>query len=571
MNTLIARKQRNLALKAEAKPDQRIGGLFPLICQKEWMMQAMWNVLNNRGAGTAGVDGKVKATYYDAKARSLTVKAIQRIEEICQSLKDGNYHPQPVRRIYISKANGKKRPIGNPTLDDKTIQEAIRMVLEPIYESDFLDCSYGFRPNRNTMDAVTICRRYIQSNVKCYWVIEGDIKACFGSIDNKILLKLLRKRIADRKLVGTIHRFLKAGYQEDGIIHKPNVGIPQGGVVSPILMNVYLHELDKWWSEKYDLNSKAKTARRKAHLGNFFLVRFADDFIVLSNGTKESTAAVKEEIAAFLEEKLKLELSQEKTAITHASDGFDFLGFHIRKCTGARDPKGVVIKPSKSNIQKMRSTIAEYLNRTKHEYAVVNMIRALNPVIRGWTNYYRFVNSAQTFGDLDNYLCKKFLKWYRGKYRLPLQKGTRKGLRWIDKKESLHLYRLSEMRIERYSWRRTSNPYLEMNVKRMTDNPLPEVTWYGNAQRDADLQIQCFQRDDGVCQICMRPKTNLIAHDVIPVSKGGKNTIDNLVALCEDCHRKFNKELHYECRSLEEVRRLVGSRVRGNRACTVST
>jgi retron-type reverse transcriptase len=175
----IAQKQRNLALKAEAKPYQRIGELFPIICQREWMLQAMWNVLHNRGAEAAGVDGKVKAEYYDLETRSLTSEAIRQVEEMCQSLEEDNYHPQPVKRIYIPKANGKKRSIGISTLDDRIVQEAIRMVLEPIYESDFLNCSYGFRPNRCTMDAVSVCYQRIHQQEKYFWVIEGDIRGCF--------------------------------------------------------------------------------------------------------------------------------------------------------------------------------------------------------------------------------------------------------------------------------------------------------------------------------------------------------------------------------------------------------
>ena len=387
--TGITRKQRDLALLAMRKPDQ-ISGLFPIMCQKEWIMQAMWNVLHNRGAVTPGVDGQIKASYYDARTRSLTPRAIERVEEIRQALKGGNYRPQPAKRIYIPKANGKRRPIGICTLDDRTVQEAIRMVIEPIYESTFLDCSQGFRPNRRTMDAIKVCYQRINPSMKYYWVIEGDIKSCYDSIDHKILLKLLRKRIADRKLVGFINRFLKAGYQENGITQKPECGICQGGVLSPLTANVYLHELDKWWSENYDPDQNTKNARRKAGLGNFILVRFADDLIVLSNGTKQATEAMKAEIAEFLRDELKLELSQEKTGITHATEGFDFLGFHIRKYKSCN---GVIIKPTKSNIQSVKDKISRLLDRRKHENSVVNTIYALSPVVRGWANYYRFVNS----------------------------------------------------------------------------------------------------------------------------------------------------------------------------------
>jgi RNA-directed DNA polymerase len=348
--TGITRKQRDLALLAMRKPDQ-ISGLFPIMCQKEWITQSMWNVLHNQGAETAGVDGEAKAAYYDAKIRSLTSRAIGRVEEIRQALEEGNYRPQPAKRVYIPKANGKRRPIGILTLEDRTVQEAIRMVIEPIYESTFLDCSQGYRPNRCTMDAIKVCYQRINPTMKYYWVIEGDIRSCFDRIDHKILLKLLRKRIADRKLVGLIRRFLKAGYQENETMHKPNCGICQGGVLSPLLANVYLHELDKWWSINYDFDQNGKRARRRAHLGNFILVRFADDLIILSNGTREATVKMKDEVARFLKDELRLELSQEKTAITHVTDGFDFLGFHIRKYKSRNGP---IIKPAKINVQRMR-------------------------------------------------------------------------------------------------------------------------------------------------------------------------------------------------------------------------
>jgi hypothetical protein len=372
-------------------------------------------------------------------------------------------------------------------------------------------------------------------------------------------MKLLRSRIADRKLTDTIYKFLKTGYQENGVIHKPKVGTSQGAILSPILANVYLHKFDKWWSVNFDPSGRGKDARRRKYLGNFILVRYCDDFVVLSNGTKQATEAMKEKIAEFLQDELALELSQEKTAITHVTEGFDFLGFHIQKY---KSRKGVIIKPTKSNVQKVKNRIAEHLDRRKHEYAVVNMIRTLNPIVRGWANYYRFVNSSDTFRSLDFHLRCKFLKWYRGKYRLPLRKGTQEGLGWMDKKEPIHLFQFTEVKVKRYKWERKSNPYLEMKVRRMTDNPFPKVNWYGNADRDADLRIQCFQRDQGVCQTCMGCKTNLHAHHIIPLSEGGEDVLANLIAICEDCHRKY---------SWQEIRRLVGSRMRCKAARPVST
>jgi len=335
MSIDIASKQKNLALKAKGRLNERIGSLYQNICEKEWIEQSLWNVLQNTGAKTEGIDGKVKKNYYDTVNRTPTSEGKELVEEICRELKEITYKPQPVKRIYIPKANGKMRPIGIPTIKDRVVQEAIRMVIEPIFESDFLECSHGFRPNRNTMDAIRICYRMMNVIQKYYWVIEGDIKGCFDSIDHKILMRLIRNRIADRKLTDTIYKCLKAGYQESGQIYKPDVGTPQGGIISPLLANIFLHEFDKWWKENYYLDQYQRTIRRKKKQGNFYLIRYADDFIILSNGTKEATMEMKDKVAKFLED-MNLELSTEKTKVTHAMDGFNFLGFHIRQFKGVK-------------------------------------------------------------------------------------------------------------------------------------------------------------------------------------------------------------------------------------------
>ena len=224
----ITQKQRDLALEAQEKSN-RIWNFFPIILEEDWIGQAMWNVLHNKGAVTPGVDGIIKAKYYSAETNMFTNKGLQKMKEIQITLKDGEYEPKPVRRIYIPKPNGKRRPIGIPSLADRIVQEAIRMAIEPIFETDFLNCSYGFRPGRCTMDAISACYRLIGQTKKYYWVIEGDIEGCFDNISHKILMKFLRKRIADRKLTDLIYKFLKAGYSEEGKIYKPKKGTPQGG------------------------------------------------------------------------------------------------------------------------------------------------------------------------------------------------------------------------------------------------------------------------------------------------------------------------------------------------------
>lgn len=557
--TEIARKQKDLALEAESVPNKRIWGLFPMICEEEWMAQAMWKVIHNKGAETAGVDNVVKARYYDAETHSLNSAARKRVREICGSLENMEYKPEPVRRTYIPKPNGKLRPIGIPTLDDRIVQEAIRMVLEPIYESDFLDCSHGFRPNRSTMNAIKVCYQRICPSQKYYWVIEGDIKGCFDNIDHKILLKLLRKRIADRMLVSMIRQFLNAGYLKDGSVYKPNTGTPQGGVLSPLLANIYLHEMDKWWEREYYPAQYIRDTRRAEGRGNYLLSRYADDFIILSNDIKKGVDEMRDTLRSFLDQELKLELSKEKTAVTHAFGGFDFLGFNIRKYEGR---KGVIIKPSEKNIQRIKDKVADFLNRRQHNVNVAAMILAINPVIRGWANYFRYVNSFRMFHRLDMYLAKRFVKWYRGKYKMSSRIGTVEALKWIDDSQPLRLRKFADSKIERYKWTKKFNPYIEGNIKYPKENPFTEVIWYGESNRNTELAYLCYQRDDGTCQICQRPKTNLVAHHIIPLKDGGEDTLDNLITICKDCEREYYKELHQEIRTPERVMQLGGSRVR---------
>jgi len=558
--TEIAQKQKDLALEAEAMPSKRIWGLFPMICEEEWIAQAMWKVIHNKGAETAGIDNVTKARYYDAKAHTLNSAARVRIKELCKSLENMEYKPQPVRRTYIPKPNGKLRPIGIPTLDDRIVQEAIRMVLEPIYESDFLDCSYGFRPNRCTMDVIAKCYQNINPKSKYYWVIEGDIKGCFDNIDHRILLKLLRKRIADDKLVSMIRRFLNAGYTKNGGIYKPEVGTPQGGVLSPLLANIYLHEMDKWWERELYRDQNYRFNRRRKGQGNYLLSRYADDFIILSNDTKRGVEETRDRLQDFLKQELKLELSSDKTTITHAYDGFDFLGFNVRKY---KSRKGVIITPSEKNIQKLKDKIMSFLNRKRHDVDVVAMMLTINPVIRGWANYFRYVNSYETFNTLDFYLHKRFIKWYRGKYKMNLRAGTIGALKWIKGEQSLKLRHFADSKVERSKWTSQSpNPYITGEIKYLRENPFVESTWYGKSERNTELVYQCYQRDNGICQICQRCKTNLVAHHIIPLKDDGEDTLDNLITICEDCEKEYFRELHQEIRTPEEVKQLGGSCMR---------
>lgn len=314
----IIKTQRSLALKAKHNPTHQFDHLYRLICQKEWILKALTLVLSHQGAKTAGIDGVTKKAFVSVEAQW------ELVEELHRELREQRFRPAPVRRIHIPKANGKMRPLGIATLKDRVVQMLVKMVLEPIWESDFLNCSNGFRPGRKTMDCIAALDSYINNRNKYYWVIEGDIKGAFDNVQHDILLKCLAERIADRRLLNLIRRFLKAGLMEGGLFRHTELGVPQGSICSPLLANVYLHQLDRhWWNTYGSLHRKAKERRRTEHKGNCALIRYADDWLLLTNGSKAEAYRLRDEFQAFLRDELKLELSVEKTHITHVNDGFD--------------------------------------------------------------------------------------------------------------------------------------------------------------------------------------------------------------------------------------------------------
>src|SRR6266702_6855689 len=295
-----------------------IDHLYRLICQEEWIHRALSLVLSNQGAKTAGIDGVTK------KMLDAPEAYIALIRELQQELREKRFRPAPVRRIYIPKSNGKMRPLGIPTLKDRVVQMLLKMVLEPIWESDFLNCSNGFRPGRKTMDCIAALDSYINNRTKFYWVIEGDIKGAFDNVQHDSLLKCLAERIADQRLLKLIKGFLKAGLMEHGLFQRTELGVPQGAICAPLLANVYLHQLDRyWWNKSGSLSPKEKERRRKKHQANCALIRYADDWLLLTNGSKAEAYRLRDEFQTFLSEELKLELSVEKTHITHVNDGFD--------------------------------------------------------------------------------------------------------------------------------------------------------------------------------------------------------------------------------------------------------
>ncbi len=404
----MAQKQKALATKASSDPAYRFKGLYNLLHWEDWMRCAAHAVLSRPGSHTAGVDSKTRdyfLNHYD-----------EQIARIIAEIKKGTYQPQPVRRVYIPKAPGRTRPLGIPTVRDRIVQEALRMALDPIYESDFQPHSYGFRKGRCTMDAIAVIMPLFNERVRHYYVIEGDLKSYFDTVHHRKLLSILKRRIADRKLIDLIWKFLKAGVMEGGLYAKTEAGVPQGGVISPLLANIYLNEFDKWAEARWHQRDPSQRQRiRRAGGGNYKMVRYADDFVVLSNDTIAGVRQAKAEIKQFLESELCLKLSAEKTKITHVNDGFDFLGFHIQR----RRPEGrwvVHLRPAKKSVERVKAKIKDLTSRRFVLVDEVTRLVTLNAVVRGWCEYYKHTSLQDDLEQISRYAWHRYLKWLLKKH-----------------------------------------------------------------------------------------------------------------------------------------------------------
>jgi len=543
----IRETQKSFARKAQAEPEHQFQDLWHLLCREDWIWSALTNTLANTGARTAGIDGISSS---DLKSGE---KQTEFITNLRNEMKTGSYKPTPVRRTWIPKpGKSEKRPLGIPTLKDRVVQELMRMLMEPIWESDFLDCSNGFRPGHRTMDCVYVCYSRIQRRNKFYWVIEGDIRKCFDRINHKKLVELVQKRIADRRIIKMIDAFLEAGVMEDGLFQETPEGTPQGGILSPLLANIYLHELDRWWWERYgNLSRTEKAKRRRGHEGNFILTRYADDFIILCNGTKESAEQMKQDVKEFLWNELHLELSEEKTHVTHATEGFDFLGFHIQLEQPQDNKPWLRVTPTQKNEQRLRDTIRKMTSRAYGWEMVPEKISAINRVLRGWGNYYRHVSSSSVRQKLDWYVSQRMLIWLCTRHKgagkrailrkYLIRQGNRKNWGVEDGQEKVYLFMLRDITHSEYRRKTLNNPYLEDDatpiLKYEMENPHID-TWDGTLSRSKaewlERRTHVLVRDNYCCTECGSTE-KLEVHHLKPT---GGNRLENLQTLCKKCHGK---------------------------------
>lgn len=416
--------QRRLYLKSKQERRYRYYSLYDKVYYPDILKEAWQRVKKNRGS--CGVDGQGIKEIEDK------VGVEEFLKEIHKELKEKTYRPQPIRRVYIPKPNGNKRPLGIPTIKDRVVQMAAKIVIEPIFEAHFCNTSYGFRPRRNAHQAIEVVRKHITFGKKK--VIDIDIARYFDTIPHDRLLKKVSERIADKNILRLIKRWLKAGVMEEGKVTGNEIGTPQGGVISPLLANIYLNHLDKRWEEE------RIEKKMEAHL-----IRYADDLIVVS---KHSERWLYLKLKGILEGELGLKINKEKSRVMDVEkEAVRFLGFEIKRVRSRRSGKMYAMSyPSKKAMSVLHEKIREIAN-PKIPVKVEKTIEKLNRVLRGWVNYFRIGHASKWFSKVRDYVNKKVRKFIR-------RKRHSKGFGWKTVKRG-YLYKdLGLYNDYQVSWRR---------------------------------------------------------------------------------------------------------------------
>jgi RNA-directed DNA polymerase len=453
--------QAKLHRWAVADPGRRFDDLFNFVCDPATLSVAFERVAGNRGARTAGVDGLTVADVEDL------VGVPGFLHDLRAALRDGSFRPLPVRERKIPKpgGSGKVRALGIPTVADRVVQAALKLVLEPIFEADFAPCSYGFRPRRRAHDAIAEIHHFGTRGYR--WVLDADIEACFDTIDHAALMDRVRARVKDKRVLALVKAFLKAGVlTELGESKDTWTGTPQGGIISPLLANIALSVLDEHvmapWKPGGPMSTSGKRAyRRTRGHPSWRLVRYADDFVVLVHGSREDTEALREDLAAVLAP-MGLRLSQAKTQVVHMGDGFDFLGFRIRwKRKRGSNKSYVYTFIADRPVRSVKAKIRALTHRTS-QWDLAQILIRLGQIMRGWANYFRHAVAKRTFKKLNTFT------WWRIAHMLRARHGWNWGqLRramtspsgtWRLSAGGIEYFRIESVTVSRYAYRGNKIP-----------------------------------------------------------------------------------------------------------------
>jgi RNA-directed DNA polymerase len=490
---------------------------------------AVKRVTDNEGSKTPGVDGII----WDTPAKKTCA---------IRELRQRGYRALPLRRIYIPKNDGtnRRRPLSIPTMHDRAMQALYLLALDPIAETLGDPNSYGFRTERSTADAMEQCFNALARKHSPQWILEGDIRACFDGIRHEWLLAHIPMDTA------MLHKWLKAGFIDKHVLYPTEAGVPQGGICSPVIANLALDGLERLLRAYYPPNT------RRAQHAKVNVVKYADDFIITGSSYELLEQEVKPLVEQFLRDR-GLELSPEKTRITHIEDGFDFLGQSVRKYAGK-----LIIKPARKNVQTFLRKIRHIVKANKQATAG-NLIAQLNPVIRGWANYHRHVVSKAIFINVDTAIFEALWSWATRRH--PKKPGrwiakkyfcTRNGRKWTfvgtragkgGQPQELALRRAGDVPIQRHvKIKGAANPYDPQWEVYFEERLRVKMTHDLKGRRQL---LYLWKQQDGLCPVCHQQITRLTGwhnHHLVWRTHGGSDTADNRLLLHPNCHRQVHSQ-----------------------------
>jgi len=530
-NRIVRNLRYRIFRAGQAGDLRKVSSLQKLMlrCRSNTLLSVRRVTQVNAGKNTPGVDKVVVKT---PEARGRLVDLLSTYQP---------WRARPARRVYIPKSNGKFRPLGIPTVLDRCLQARVKHALEPYWESQFEGSSYGFRPGRGCHDAIAKIYLLARPNKRKKWIVDADIKGAFDNINHDFLLRV----IGDCPGRALLKQWLQAGFVDDGAFHDTPLGTPQGGVISPLLLNIALHGMEQALGVKH--NRKGEIAGMRA------VVRYADDFVVFCE-SKEDAEQVKNEVLPRWLAERDLALSDEKTRIVHLTDGFDFLGFNVRHYKTSLTKTGLklLIRPSKASVLRAREKLRDaWLGLRGHSLQAV--LWKLNPIVRGWANYFRTVVSSEVFAKLDSWMFRRAIRytthmhpgksvaWRRARYWGPLNIARSDRHVFGDKHTGQTLHKFSWVKIVRHVLvKGTASP----------DDPGLREYWWArqrvNLRNLSQQDVELVWNQDGKCPVCGDSLFNgeeLHRHHRTPRSEGGGHEPENRELVHLYCHQQRHAQM----------------------------